>query len=99
MQTVIQGIKWSETGKRVDFSVKVYETGLFGRGRKLFSFKMFALGAPPVLSKYRGKEDQLADTVAANYETWLVSEGNRYYNFRFEQITVKVFKSKYQVHV
>lgn len=96
MTTEVLEIKWSTTGKRVDFVVNVYESGLFGRGDKLFSFKMFALGADKALSVYRGREQRLAEQVAENYTTWLASEGPRYYNYRHGQISVKIFKSKYQ---
>lgn len=93
-------INWSTTGKRVDMQVDVYEGGLFGKGEKTFSFKMFALGNAEVLKRYKDNEEELADKIAAAREQWLNKEGRRYYRHALQgnDITVSIWKSKYQVH-
>ncbi len=95
-----ENITWSETGKRVDFNVTVFSGGLFGKGDKECSFKMFALGAKEALERYRDKEGELAEQVAQARSKWLQTEGKRYYNhsIKSQNVNVRIWKSKYQTH-
>ncbi|MGH1437024.1 MAG: hypothetical protein ACRBG0_21480 [Lewinella sp.] len=96
----VENITWSETGKRVDFSVTVFSGGLFGKGDKECSFKMFALGTKEALERYRDKESELAEKVAQARSKWLQTEGKRYYNHSIKgpSLNVRIWKSKYQTY-
>lgn len=93
-------ISWSETGKRVDLNVTVYSGGLFGKGDKECTFKMFALGAKEDLTSFFENEDRLAEQVAEARKDWLQSAGKRYYNheLKSKSINVRIWKSKYQTY-
>lgn len=97
MSVAIDNIKWSETGKRVDFSVEVFTGSEFwGDKTKSLSWKCFVLGSKEGLTRYFERENELAKIVYDSRSSWLGNVGNRYYSIITEEgLTIRVWKKSY----
>ena len=97
---VVEDVKWSDTGKRVDFKVTVYSGSAFwGDRRKAFSWKCFVLGAKADLTRFYEREEELAELTATSRERWLENSGKRYYNHLLQEgLSLRVWKNSYRAY-